>query len=128
MVPQSGTHQPSQDLLLPTRDPVGKLLGQRSGKEVLMDQGVLMPTPEFEDTSGPLGICGLDSHSLPPGRELRGRKVTAGQHVDLLTAALRRTLQPRLRQPGQFDCSRHLSIPWLHSTPWNVRDWTSVPF
>lgn len=99
MVPQSGTHQPSQDLLLPTGDPVGKLLGQRSGKEVLMDQGVSMPTPEFEDTSRPLGIRGLDSHSLPAGRELRGPEVTACQHVDLLTAALRRTLQPRLRQP-----------------------------
>lgn len=56
MVPWSGTHPPSQDLLLPTGDPVGKLLGQRSGKGVLRDQVVLVPTPTFRDTSGPLSI------------------------------------------------------------------------
>lgn len=66
MAPRSGTHPPSQDLLLPTGDPVEKLLGQWSGKDVLMDQVVLRPATAFRDTSGPLRTCGLDSPPKPP--------------------------------------------------------------
>lgn len=53
MVPQDGTHPPSQDLPPPAWDPVWKLLAQSSGKEGFMDPGVLMPPPAFGDISDP---------------------------------------------------------------------------
>lgn len=66
------TDPPVWDLLLPTWDPVGKLLDRSSGKEVWMNQRVLMATPALGDISDPLNQCGLESQSLQVGSEVRG--------------------------------------------------------